>query len=58
MATAASIRVVKQFTYRGVLRDFSRSRYARPVDLKALEPDHQKMLFEGTALINNLRVEE
>ena len=35
----------------GVLRDFSRSRYARPVDLKALEPDHQKMLFEGTALI-------
>ncbi len=35
----------------GLLRDFSRSRYARPVDLKALEPDHQKMLFEGPALI-------
>ena len=35
----------------GLLRDFSRSRYARPVNLKALEPDHQKMLFEGPALI-------
>ncbi len=35
----------------GLLHDFSRSRYARPVDLKALEPDHQKMLFEGPALI-------
>ena len=35
----------------GLLRDFSRSRYARPVDLKALKPDHQKMLFEGSALI-------
>ena len=35
----------------GLLRDFGRSRYARPVDLKALEPDHQKMLFEGPALI-------
>ncbi|HVA39333.1 MAG TPA: hypothetical protein VNF49_01615, partial [Candidatus Binataceae bacterium] len=35
----------------GLLRDFSRSRYARPVDLKALEPAHQKILFEGAALI-------
>ena len=35
----------------GLLRDFSRSRYAQPVDLKALKPDHQKILFEGSALI-------
>ncbi|MGH7913320.1 MAG: hypothetical protein ACREPW_01545, partial [Candidatus Binataceae bacterium] len=35
----------------GLLRDFSRSRYARPVNLKSLEPAHQKMLFEGPALI-------
>ncbi|HVB80894.1 MAG TPA: NAD-glutamate dehydrogenase domain-containing protein [Candidatus Binataceae bacterium] len=35
----------------GLLRNFSDSRYALPVDLKALEPDHQKLLFEGTALI-------
>ena len=35
----------------GLLRDFSRSRYAQPVDLKALEPAHQKILFEGPALI-------
>ncbi len=35
----------------GLLRDFSRSRYAQPVDLKALEPAHQKILFEGAALI-------
>ena len=35
----------------GLLRDFSRSRYARPVALKALEADHRKILFEGPALI-------
>ncbi len=35
----------------GLLRDFSRSRYARPLDLKALNPAHHKMLFEGPALI-------
>ena len=35
----------------GLLRDFGRSRYVRPVDLKALESDHQKILFEGPALI-------
>ena len=33
------------------MRDFSRSRYARPVALEALEADHRKMLFEGPALI-------
>jgi glutamate dehydrogenase len=35
----------------GLLRGFSNSRYVRPVDLKALEADHSKILFEGAALI-------
>jgi len=35
----------------GLLRDAGRSRYAQPVDLKELKPDHRKMLFEGPALI-------
>jgi glutamate dehydrogenase len=35
----------------GLLRDFSRSRYAQPVDLRTLEPAHYRMLFEGSALI-------
>jgi glutamate dehydrogenase len=35
----------------GLLRDFSRSRFERAVDLEALDPAHRKMLFEGPALI-------
>ena len=35
----------------GLLRDFGRSRYAQPVELKDLKPDHRKMLFEGPVLI-------
>jgi glutamate dehydrogenase len=35
----------------GLLRDFSRSRYAAPVELESLDPAHRKLLFEGPALI-------
>ncbi len=35
----------------GLLRGFSRSHFARPVDLETLDPAHRKMLFEGPALI-------
>ncbi len=35
----------------GLLRDSGRSRYARPVALSALEPDHRRILFETGALI-------
>jgi len=35
----------------GILRDFSRSRYATPVDVAALAPALQRLLFEGAALI-------
>jgi glutamate dehydrogenase len=35
----------------GLLRDFSRSRYAQPCDIEALDPAHRKLLFDGPALI-------
>lgn len=35
----------------GLLRDFSRSRYAQPLDLAGLDAGDRKLLFDGPALI-------